>query len=235
MDSIEDIDNSELIKIIEDLQIEPEIKTPDMLYDTLLNTQLLIPAIIKNDNKIDIIKIKNRKGEEFLAGFTDKKNLNLNSEPADGVVFTMENYLEVIKSNSSISGIVINPYSNNLVLTRSNLKYIENLLNIKKNNEIVVGLPSNYPQNLVDTLSEYFESNTEIGVKKAFLLQIIKANQPSLLIVVDVDIDEESDFLQKLGSITKPLLVEDQVADLILFDNDFGRDITSGYDPFYIK
>lgn len=233
MDRIDDIDNSELIKIIENLQIQPETKTPDAFYDALLNTQLLIPAIIKNDNNIDIIKIKNRKGEQFLSAFTDKKNLHLNNEPTDGVVFTIENYLEVIKKDDTISGVVINPYSNNLVLSRSNLKYIEKLLNIKNNREIVVGIPTDYPQNLVNDLITYFDSYEKNSVNQAFLLQIIRGNEPSLLIVIDTD--KKDDFLSELGTTVKPLLKDNQIVDLILFNTDFGQEVTRGYEPFYKK
>lgn len=227
------IENPNLKAAIKDLQIDTQNKTPDNFYNELFKAKLLIPIIPKEENKVDIIKIKNSEDKQFLAAFTDMESADLSKSKDQYIAFTIQNYIEVIQENTDIEGVVINPYSENLVLTKANLKYIEEQLNIRKENEILIGIPKVYPQELVDSCIAFFNKNKNKEIKKAFLLQLIRDNVPSLLIIIDTDEDEA--FMQSLGAELQPMLENNQKMEIMLYNSniDFSNDVTADREPFY--
>ena len=141
--------------------------------------------------------------------------------------------MKIIKSDSSAVGIVINPYSHNLVLNRDKLDSLKlNVENIKQNERVSIGFPAEYPRKLVNDCTHCFKQESEIN--KAYMLQMIRENlKKSLLLVIDSSNDEK--MLPYISNYVQKFLEEGMILDTISFDSDFGRNVTKEYKPFYEK
>ncbi|MBP2966735.1 enhanced serine sensitivity protein SseB C-terminal domain-containing protein, partial [Acinetobacter baumannii] len=133
----------------------------------------------------------------------------------------------------SLMGIVINPYSQNLVLNKENLEFINSKKqNIKKNEKVSIGIPAEYPNFFVDECRKVFKEETKI--KKAFLLQMIRENlQKSFLLIIDSENDDE--ILPCVSNNVQQYLEREDILDIVSFNSDFGRNVTKEYNPFYEK
>jgi len=98
-------------------------------------------------------------------------------------VFTISDCLKIIKSDSSAVGIVINPYSHNLVLNRDKLDSLKlNVENNKQNERVSIGIPAEYPRKLVNDCTHCFKQESEIN--KAYMLQMIRENLKKSLLLM---------------------------------------------------
>ncbi|EGO2826339.1 SseB family protein [Enterococcus faecalis] len=131
----EEVKNPELVTRIERIKKDYTQKNEQFFYEKLEDSKLLLPVNFDSKNKLNIIKIEDSVGNDYIPAFTDWENLRLGEE-SNAVVFTIYDYLKIIQEDLSITGIVINPYSQNLVLNRGNLEFIKsNSGNIRKMNK----------------------------------------------------------------------------------------------------
>ncbi|MFC0232615.1 enhanced serine sensitivity protein SseB [Vagococcus entomophilus] len=227
------VENPKLCEMMKLLRKEYTKKIENKFYEQLWKSKFLLPAIVKEENKISIIKILDKQENEYLPIFTDWQNFQLNSDntkESQSTIFTFEECFNIVQSDSSIFGIVINPYSDNLVLTRENLQFLEkSQTTIKKGEKISIGMPKDYPYQLVEACKNFFEEGT--SVKSAFLLQMVKANQISLLLVIETK-DEET-ILPKISKCVEKFLKSDDVLDIISLNTSLGQNVTKGYEPFF--
>ncbi|HAC1351623.1 TPA_asm: enhanced serine sensitivity protein SseB, partial [Listeria monocytogenes] len=85
-------------------------------------------------------------GNDYLPVFTDLENLSLYEDIGDAqvVVFTLTDFIQIINADSNIKGIAINPFSNNFIVQRKNIRFLEEeMLNIKSGEQLSIGLPEN--------------------------------------------------------------------------------------------
>ncbi|AFH78668.1 hypothetical protein MUO_00455 [Listeria monocytogenes 07PF0776] len=53
------------------------------------------------------------------------------------VVFTLTDFIQIINADSNIKGIAINPFSNNFIVQRKNIRFLEEeMLNIKSGEQL---------------------------------------------------------------------------------------------------
>lgn len=228
----EEVQNPKLVNRIEDIKKNYTVKNEKIFYEELENSKLLLPVNLDSKNKISIIKIEDSVGNDYLPAFTDWDNLRLGEE-SNAVVFTIYDYLKITKEDLSINGIVINPYSQNLVLNKDNLEFIQlNSGNIKKNEKVSIGIPAEYPTFFVDKCKQNFKKETKI--KKAFLLQMVRENfKKSFLLVIDSEDDDQ--VLPDASNNLHRYLRKEDILDVVSFNSDFGRNVTKEYSPFYEK
>ncbi|EIA6622774.1 enhanced serine sensitivity protein SseB [Enterococcus faecalis] len=228
----EEVKNPELVTRIERIKKDYTQKNEQFFYEKLEDSKLLLPVNFDSKNKLNIIKIEDSVGNDYIPAFTDWENLRLGEE-SNAVVFTIYDYLKIIQEDLSITGIVINPYSQNLVLNRGNLEFIKsNSGNIKKNEQVSIGIPREYPEFFVDKCKKIFKKETKIN--KAFLLQMVRKNlQKSYLLVIDSK--DEDQILPYVSNKVQKYLGKEDILDIISLNSDFGRNVTKEYNPFYEK
>ncbi|HDU1294559.1 TPA: enhanced serine sensitivity protein SseB C-terminal domain-containing protein, partial [Listeria monocytogenes] len=184
-------------------------------------------------NSINIIKIADEQGNDYLPVFTDLKNLSLYEDIGDAqvVVFTLTDFIQIMNADSDIKGIVINPFSNNFIVQRKNIRFLEEeMLNIKSGEQLSIGLPENVPRLLENNLITYFEKNQKIN--SAYLLQILRRQRDkSLLLVVDFN-GGEDEFQRMVRELEMSITTED-IFEVISLDTDFSKEITEGNTPIY--
>ncbi|EAE3020078.1 enhanced serine sensitivity protein SseB, partial [Listeria monocytogenes] len=166
-------------------------------------------------------KISDERGNDYLPVFTDLENLSLYEDIGDAqvVVFTLTDFIQIINADSNIKGIAINPFSNNFIVQRKNIRFLEEeMLNIKSGEQLSIGLPENVPRLLENNLITYFEKNQKIN--SAYLLQIVRRQRDkSLLLVVDFN-GGEGEFQRTVRELEMSITTED-IFEVISLDTDF--------------
>ncbi|PDK19320.1 enhanced serine sensitivity protein SseB [Listeria monocytogenes] len=231
----EKIENNGLLYKIDLLSKEYNECNQNLFYQAFKKSKLLLPVILKEENSINIIKIADEQGNDYLPVFTDLKNLSLYEDIGDAqvVVFTLTDFIQIMNADSDIKGIAINPFSNNFIVQRKNIRFLEEeMLNIKSGEQLSIGLPENVPRLLENNLITYFEKNQKIN--SAYLLQIVRRQRDkSLLLVVDFN-GGEGEFQRTVRELEMSITTED-IFEVISLDTDFSKEITEGKTPIYNK
>ncbi|EAE9730548.1 enhanced serine sensitivity protein SseB C-terminal domain-containing protein, partial [Listeria monocytogenes] len=81
----------------------------------------------------------------------------------------------------------------------------------------------------VENCKSFFEKDSSI--KSAFLLQMVRDNQISLLLVIDTPNIEV--LFSKLNEYTEKFLDSEQILDILALDTPLGKNTTKEYEPFY--
>lgn len=114
-----EITNDKLEEMIKEyLSDRTKEKLADVL-NMLRPTKLLVPAMLKAPNQPEPCFLKNGNGQQFLAVFTSKAQIP--AEPKTQAILSMPfpvcNSI-VVKDELNLTGMVINPFSDNLVLVK---------------------------------------------------------------------------------------------------------------------
>lgn len=201
-------------------------------------------AVFKKDSKIAIGSLSSEDGKHFLPVFTDWNELRKWEIYAEGHVQTMIfsfDDLYTIVTKSGDDGIVINPFSDNVVFSISNLERMKQMKDIeengystqevKKDTKVLIGEPADYPHELVEAVKNYAKSSKSI--KAIWLKLMVKDNEQSYLLIVDYDGDQ-SEVFKGISNVAVSHLKNGKFVDLVPFNDDFGRNAATG-EPFYKK
>ncbi|MBC1725037.1 enhanced serine sensitivity protein SseB [Listeria seeligeri] len=232
---VEKIENNELLNKIDALSEEYTEDKQRLFYDVFKQSNLLLPVILKAENNISLIKLSDEQENAYLPVFTDLESLRLYEDigEAQVVVFTLTDFIEIIHTDSDIDGIAINPFSNNFILQRKNIIFLEEEIRaIKSGEQLSIGLPERMPQSLKNDLMVYFEKNKKIN--SAYVLQLVRRkSEKKLLLIVDFNGGEE-DFQQMVSELGTSATLEDSF-EVIPLSTDFSKEVIEGVSPIYKK
>lgn len=114
-----EITNDRLEAAIKEYATERTKETLSAVLNLLRPTKLLVPAMLKAPDQPTPCFLKNNNGEQFLAVYTSKAQIP--EEPKSQALLSMPfpacNNL-VVKPELNLTGMVINPFSDNLVLKK---------------------------------------------------------------------------------------------------------------------
>ncbi|WP_166462382.1 enhanced serine sensitivity protein SseB [Psychrobacillus vulpis] len=244
------VKSQDLVQSMKRFQIEKTKESEKEFINNLISLTFLSPVLYEstkdinhnenesqNDKKINLLSLPNDNGEFFFPAFTEKDELlKWNAYPDKQVIFLkLKDYIDVLSTdNSKWSGVVINPFRDNFVLTTEQIKTICNpSYTIPKNESVIIGEPQEYPQKLVDALIDYLPSVQ--SVNRAYLLLMIRnKTEKSYLLVIDSNEDLKHIF-DKVSSIASEYLVEKENIDFVSYSTKFGKDAVKDYKPFYEK
>lgn len=240
----EPISNPKLVDAIGGLSNDNA--TQQKFFEEFAQAKLLCPADIQLQNSsrdgneivvgegtsISIKHLEDTKGNKFLIAFTDWEELYKwnSSKEQQTVVFTYKDYQSVMKNSKDIySGMVVNPFGANIVITIQMLDSIENNCMIKKDEQVFIGIPAEYPAELVNELCAYFDR--EKSVNKAFLLWMVRGKEGSYLLILDSR-EDPSALYPRVGKFCTRLL-KDKMLDMVSADSNFGKNAIREHKPFY--
>lgn len=222
------LNNTHLIRLIKDFRTEKTKDKQQLVYEELANARLLLPIISNDNNKIRMIRINDENGKEYLPVFTDLTSLkefnNFQALPLTFIEFS-----EILDRDSSIIGVAINPYTENLVLTKENLSYLKS---IQLKNSISFGIPKEYPSMLIAALSKLFDKDQKI--EKAFLSQVVREGEISLLLLID-DSSHDKKIFKDIGKLAEQYLTADKKLDVMFLDTEIGKKISEDIEPFWFR
>lgn len=191
--------------------------------------------VLGEGTSIALLSIDNKQSEHFLMAFTDWDELKKwkKNYAQQTLILSYEDYQEiVIKNDSAYHGMVINPFGENIILDRQMLKNTrKNEHIIQKGESVMIGIPKEYPTDMVNKLKEYFA--TMQNVEKAYLLWMVRGKESSYLLVLDSQISPQQLF-PLIGRVCQPFLRE-KLLDIVLANSGLGKGAIEGQTPFFIK
>lgn len=232
-----------------------EVSTNMVIEEVVMNTRFVTPAylsekpelnedgtvVFTEEIKLRIPAMSDGEGGFFYAMFTDKEEYAqwTGTEKLECITLTFDNYVELIQENEDIAGVVLNPFSDNLVFTRINMLHLKTQKELKtkgvavhtvtRDMQVMIGEPKEYPQELVEVLKRYLPDVPE--VKRAWIRLMLKNNNPSLLLVADLS-GNATEIFKELAEVVKPYLKKMYI-DMVSYKDEFGRNAVEGAEPFY--
>lgn len=246
MDINKPISNPELLNLIKG--IKHNKADENLFWQELFKAKFLCPVkmeikntipkknekiVLEEKTDISLLSIDNSNGEHFLMAFTDWKELRKWNGDANqkALVLTYEEYQNILSNNNSpYQGIVINPFGENLALNKQLLlNNKQSTQTIKKGESVMLGIPREYPTDMVNMLKDYFKSNQ--CVERAYLLWMVRGDEGSYLLILDSKISPQKLF-PIIGKMCNPFL-KGKLLDMIPADSGFGKNAIEGQTPFY--
>ena len=157
------------------------------------------------------------------------------------MIMSFDDYVAMVVEKGRGSGIVINPFSDNLLLDRemmAHLKQQKQLADqghvdyrVPEKTSVKLGEPANYPQDMVQAICAYAKSKKTIQALWLRLME--KAGEWSYLLVVDFSGDRQSIF-DEIAKVARPYLNK-MYLDMVPLESEFGHKATDGIKPIYSK
>ena len=227
----------------------------DLIYEIVFNTGFLSPVnlskppvydasgelILAPDTEFIFTMLDNGKGERFFPLFTESEELAKweQSEAPYTIQMDFDRYASMLERNISHAGIVINPFSDNLLVNRQIVaKWYEKKQIMQKGHAQHIITPDSeyafftldpYPTQMADKLRETAKNMS--GVKKLWLRGVTLNGSDDFLLIVDFSGDRLSLF-SELGNAAKPFLEEKSIH-IISLDEGFGKRATENETPIY--
>lgn len=199
-------------------------------------------AVIKKDTQLTFAMFTDPKGNAFMPVFTDWPSLYAGEVYKDGNVQTLVvGFDDIYAITGGHAGAVINPFTDNFVITSRNLTQMKQqrdiVLNgvskqvIQKDTTVQIGEPKEYPHEMVNAVKAYAEKNKEINA--IWLKLMIKEGEQSYLLIVDHSGNADEIF-KGIADAAVPHIHNGMYVDMLGYDNQSGRNAARG-EPFYRK
>lgn len=245
---MEGIDNTKLISLIEKLKEEKSMEAQNAVISEVLRTRFMCPVILESapkgggkiqigkDTKIQFSIIKTNDGRNFLMAFTSDSEVHKwqKEKVQQSIIYTFEDYAMIVTNNENIDGFVIDPKGCNITFTKEMIKQIKQSVTresvIEKDTEVQLGVPKDYPEELVNKLKDLFLNMTD--VRKAYLLLMTKNEELSYLLVIDAQ-GNEKEYFNTIATASIPFL-KGMSLNFIESDTELGQKIATDFTPFYV-
>lgn len=201
--------------------------------------------IAKPGTKISFVLLTDS-DKSYLPVFTDSSEFDHwnfpGGKPEYTIGFNFEGMASLFEGNANCTGVIINPFTDNLMIQRQMLLKWNEEAQIKKHGHarhtITPDTPtevyqlSPYPMVLSNKLCE---TAKDLPGVKAMWLRGIKLNgDDGLLLICDLTEDGNNGIFQALGECAKPML-EGKALHIIDANSDFGKKSTENVLPVYSK
>lgn len=242
------ITNPDLVNVIK--EIKQGNKKEELFWKEIFKAKFLCPVNMKIEKtskkenceivpeevtSVALLSIDNEQSEHFLMAFTDWDELKKwkQNHHQQTLILSYEDYQGIImKDDSPYQGMVINPFGENIVLDRKmlvNTRKNEQL--VQKGESVMLGIPKEYPIDMVNKLKEYFAKMQ--NVEKAYLFWMVRGKESSYLLVLDSKISSQQLF-PVIGQICQPFL-KGKLLDMVLANSGLGKSAIEGQTPFFVR
>lgn len=187
---------------------------------------------VGKDSEVAFPMLKNSEEKKFYPFFTDFNELRKYDMKSQYSALAA-NFKDLKKFSGKADGIVINPFGVNIVLTSDMLDDIKRISADaqKKQSEIRIGEPKEYPVKMVKAMSDYFSENPEIS--SAYLKLMFRDEKASYLVAVDYTGSKNpAEIYDKIAECAVPH-AEGVPIDFIPVTNDFAQKVFKDSEPFY--
>lgn len=244
-----DINNKELIDSINTMKEEKTLEAQNKVITEVLKSRFLCPVIleaapkgggridINKDTKIQFSIIKTNDGKNYLIAFTSDEEVHKwqTNKVQQSLIYTFEDYAMIATNNETLDGFIIDPKGCNLVFTKEMIKEIKASITresvVEKDTQVELGIPKDYPTELVEKLKDLFANMSD--VKKAYLQLMVKDEAMSYLVLIDAD-GKEKELFNTIASAAIPFL-KGMPLNLAPLNTEFGQKAIENFEPFYVK
>ena len=157
------------------------------------------------------------------------------------MIMNFDDYAAMIIDKGRGSGIVINPFSDNLLLDRGMMTHLRRQkqlgteghaeYRVPSETTVKLGDPAYYPDDLVNALCTY--AKKEKSVHTLWIRLMEKSGEQSYLLIVDF-IGEKKTIFDAIGKAARPYLNQ-MYLDIVPFTSDLGQKAANGVRPIYQK
>ncbi len=198
-------------------------------------------ATFQKGSTMSLHMLTTQDDKHFYPVFTDWSEIHKwqNCPSQNTIVFSFENYAEMIQSDPNISGIVIDPFGANFIVDRKlseHLKTTKDIITkgvseqkVAKDTTVWLGEPKVYPTEMIEAVKDHLQK--EPAVKKAWMRLMCKEEQYSYLMVIDFEGDRNKIF-GEIANAACPYL-NDMYVDMVPYASDFGHRAVENTEPFY--
>ena len=244
-----DINNKELIDSINAMKEEKTLEAQNKVITEVLKSRFMCPVIleaapkgggridINKDTKIQFSIIKTTDGKNYLIAFTSDEEVHKwqTNKVQQSLIYTFEDYAMIATNNETLDGFIIDPKGCNLVFTKEMIKEIKASITresvVEKDTQVELGIPKDYPTELVEKLKDLFANMSD--VKKAYLQLMVKDEAMSYLVLIDAD-GKEKELFNTIASAAIPFL-KGMPLNLAPLNTEFGQKAIENFEPFYVK
>ncbi len=245
---MEKIDNTKLLELVEKLKEDKTMEAQSDVISEVLKARFLCPVILENaprgggkievgkDTKIQFSVIKTKEDKNFLIAFTGDEEVNKwqKSKVQQSIIYTFEDYAMIATNNENLEGFIIDPMGCNLAFTKQMIKEIKQNITresiVEKDTQVELGIPKDYPDELVKKLKDLFLNIPQ--VTKAYLLLMTKQEELSYLLIVDAS-GNEKEYFNTIASAAIPFL-NGMPLNLLPANTELGQNVCQNFEPFYI-
>ncbi len=195
--------------------------------------------------RISFALLNDDKGRRFYPLFTDTEELMkwplAQGESPETMALIFDNYAQMIVDRNAADGIVINPFSDNLMVEKEAVSRWWDKKQIAKRGftqrimpndaDAVFSIPAPFPTDLSEALCSAAKQHGEI--RRLWLRQMEQDGKKSFLAVIDGD-NIKGSAINELGSAAKPLLKKYGLELNIIFSaSEHGKKATENVLPVY--
>ncbi len=193
------------------------------------------------NTRVNFMMLSQKDGKKFLPAFTsiDEVRKWRKEENLQNVVSTFDQYLGIITSDENgPDGLVLNPFGENIIMPRELLLKLREAADKMKDQQVMVGELTDYPDKLADKLISFFEEKG--NVEKAFLLMMKRGDVSNHLLVMDFDDandktqEERRAFYDEIAEAVKDSLDGKGLA-IASIDDPLGNKAADNRLPFYTR
>lgn len=197
-------------------------------------------AVFKKDSAISFEMFSNAEGTHYLPVYTDWNELRKNGKYKDIHVSTLiVSFDDISAITAGKAGAVINPFSDNFVITPQNIVHIrqhkdylakgytENT--VEEDTRVQIGEPADYPSEMVEAIRQYARTNK--AVNAIWLKLMIRNNEKSYLLIVDYTGNRDAVF-SSIAHAGNSHVHNGIPVDMVSYADSFGQNAASG-EPFY--
>ncbi len=258
------ITNPMLVQAMDAMKQERTSKTESAFVNILKSSRFLVPANIdtvqaaqanpdgtvelKDQQQVKFVLFSSQTGEKYFPLFTDIAEVNKWPDRANHqlAAITYSDLCQFFKKEmnnpqraNDITGIVINPYTQNVMVPSDSMMRILSTEALAPGTKIQIGELKEKPQELLDALTPFLEEQEDI--EKAYL-RIMKREDkpnPNFLLILDIDVpklgnDGIKALFDGVAEVAKPHLRGVELA-IVPASNSFGVAALRDAVPFYEK
>lgn len=201
-------------------------------------------AVFTEDTLMRMPMVTSEEGKSYYVMFTGKDEYSQweNMKGLDTILLAFDDFVALMEKNQEAAGVVLNPFSDNLIITRTNMENLRTQKELRtkgiavhkvtRDTKVQIGDPKEYPGEMVEAIKRYLPGVPEVN---RVWLRLMKKddNPPSLLLVVEQRGDKETIF-KGIAEVAKPYLRKTYI-DMVAYQDDFGKKAVEGVEPFYEK
>lgn len=251
------ITNPALVQAMDAMKQERNQKNEVTFVNHLKVARFLVPANVesvqqaqanadgtvelKEQPKVSFILFNNSEGEKFFPLFTDIAEVRKWGDFSKHqlAAISYRDLCQFFQRNpdNAISGAVVNPFGQNIMIPTESLIRIVNTEAIAPGTQIQIGTLKEEPTELLEALKPHFA--TQESINKAYLRVMKREDKPNpnFLLVIDTTVTGETALKQlfdDIAAVAKPHLRGVELA-IVPTANRFGQSALRDAVPFYEK
>ena len=226
----ENVSNDKLKISLFNIKLQDDEDTVEEFKTSLLSSVLLVPVeITDKTDEYNLVLLNNPDGDSFFQAYTDEEAYELwvDKDKYQTVYFSFDEYANFLLNNEEVTGLVLNPFSENVSLSRDYVHeiYISDKISIETMEET--------PKDLADDFSKILKDLKDVN--KAFLLKMTKHGIEGYLLVVDVSKVSKKNRKNIFEKIGKRAIKDIEKLNLEITDTDDEdvKPIIKDLSPFY--